>query len=209
MTDIAVLAPRLPAKVNPMNVQPKRVLALVACLTAATLLLAACGGGDESGSTPTVAPADTTAATTAEAPETTAPGSSGSSTITACELFPQDEAEAIIGAPLELIAASDDYRCSYDGGLVDGELLGALLSISPTSADASDLAAARGALDPATTEDIEGLGEAAYYWDAGAVHSVNFVKNGVFVIVTVNELVDGDDVRAAEMQIALAASARL
>ena len=114
-----------------------------------------------------------------------------------------------MGADLELIPASDDFRCSYDGGIVEGKIIGALLSISVFESDEEDLNVLRDALAPETIEDLPGLGDAAFYHDAGALHDLQFVKNGVWVTIAVNGVVGSDDVRAAEMQIAVAAAARL
>ncbi len=150
-----------------------------------------------------------------DSPDSTEPsttvvsGDESAAFVSACDLFPEAEAEAIVGADLSLIPASDEYRCSYSADPSDGRNLGALLSILPTVSDVDDLLVLKDALAPGTTEEIPGLGDYAFYHEDGALHDLQMLKNGVWVVVAVSGLVGSDDYRAAEMQIAAAAAARL
>ncbi len=126
---------------------------------------------------------------------------------TACELFPEDEAETVIGADLELIPASDEYRCSYVG--VSDIMVGAVLSFTPGTSKVEDLQVLRDAYGVDTIEEIEGLGDAGFYHEADPIYDAQFIKNGVWVTVAVAGLVGSDDFRAATLQIAQAAADRL
>lgn len=185
----------------------RRLRWLLAPLAVLSLLAAGCGNDDSSG--PTGGSDEASEDALDEASTGDDDGDSATSVLTACELFPKDEAEAIVGAELELLGASDDYRCSYVEVTDGASLVGALVSISPFPATVDDLQMLRDAYAPETVEDLIGLGDAAIYHDDGPVHDVQFVKNGVWVTVVVTGLADGGDVRPAEMAIAEAAAARL
>ncbi len=166
--------------------------ARVAWLAVAVALLAAACGDDP----------------TESADQTAQQGDSAStSTPTACELFSEEEAEAVIGADLDLLAASDDYRCSYVG--VEDSTYGAVLSYLPTLSNPDDLQVVREAYGLDTIEEISGLGDDAFFHDDGPIHDVQFIKDGVWVTVAVAGLAVGDDFRSAALEIAESAAERL
>ncbi len=184
---------------HPPHLLIGRVLLVLAVVT----LPVACG--DDNAEPQVEQESDDTSAS--EDTEPTAEASTEATFLTACELFPEDEAEAIIGTDLELLEASDDFRCSYVA--VDGGLAGAVLSVLPTAAKVEDLDVVRNAYQGSTIEEIPGLGDAGFYHDDGPIHDVQFVKGDIWVTIGVAELVGSDDYRAAALQIAHAAADRL
>ncbi len=180
---------------------------LLALLLVAITVLVACGDDDSDGRVVNDSGNETTDEGAGDEADDSGEPSGGATFLTACELFPEDEAEAIIGTDLELLEASDDFRCSYVA--VDGGLAGAVLSVLPTAASIDDLDVVRNAYKESTVEDLPGLGDAAFWHDDGPIHDVQFIAGDIWVTIAVAELVGSDDYRAAALQIAEAAEERL
>jgi hypothetical protein len=173
-------------------------------LLLAPLLLAACGGssGSKSGEAKGVAAAKTAV-----------------SSIDACDLFPDDEANAIAGgyvsgmsSTLEDAKGRDPLSCAYNAGSTEQPRILSLvvrLHESPERAEKT-LRATRGALDTLThgdLKDVPNLGDGAF-WAGGSLLQLHVRKGEKQLLITC-QLNDPAASFAGAQKIAKAALGRL
>ncbi|HXU32518.1 MAG TPA: hypothetical protein VN851_18270 [Thermoanaerobaculia bacterium] len=173
-------------------------------LLLAPLLLAACGGSAASKS-------EEAKGATAEKP--------AASSIDACDLFPDDEANAIAGSYVSGMSSTfedakgrDPLSCAYNAGSTEQpRILSLLVRLHETPERAEKtLRATRGALDTLThgdLKDVPDLGDGAF-WAGGSLMQLHVRKGEKQLLITC-QLNDPAASFAGAQKIAKAALGRL
>jgi|FLYL01.1.fsa_nt_gi hypothetical protein len=183
-----------------------RLLVPLIAVLAALLLFAACGGDDEDeapdGGAATPEARETPPADDdEEEPPTEAPdaddngdadGTPSGEGVNVCELLPADEMSDILGEPVEAAESSVEpfFSCQYEGE----EFAGALVTVY--QAGSEDEAEAYVSIGRENSEDVEGLGDDAY-WLGAPANSLAVREGSTVLEVAVYNLDEADEREAA------------